>query len=51
MKLKSLDSFELLNDESIYVIMGGTVAESRKKDVSSAKGSDSYSKDHFHIKK
>ncbi len=46
MKLKSLTSFEVLNQESIHVIAGGASAESRKKDVSSTT-MDSASNDHF----
>jgi len=44
MKLKSLDSFELLNDRTICMIIGGNALDSSKKDVTSTSG-DSYSRD------
>ena len=47
MKLQSLNSFELLNKETILVVTGGTsAAESKKKDVTST-SQDSASGDHF----
>lgn len=47
MKLQSLTSFEVLNNETIHMITGGTaIAESKKKDVTSEK-QDSASNDHF----
>jgi hypothetical protein len=48
MKLQSLNTFELLNEETIHVITGGSAAAkpSKKKDVTSEK-QDSASNDHF----
>ena len=49
MKLKSLTSFELLNNETIHLITGGQAGrrdESKKKDVTS-ESQDSASNDHF----
>ena len=47
MKLQSLNSFELLNKETIHMVAGGTaVAESKKKDVTSDT-QDSASGDHY----
>jgi hypothetical protein len=48
MKLQSLQSFEVLNKETIHMITGGTAlaAESKKKDVTST-SQDSASNDHY----
>jgi len=48
MKLKSLNSFELLNDKTICMITGGNVTalDSKKKDITST-NHDSYKCDNF----
>ncbi len=46
MKLQSLKSFEVLNNETINLIAGGTARDSKKKDVTST-SQDSASNDHF----
>ncbi|WP_408045662.1 hypothetical protein [Tenacibaculum litopenaei] len=46
MKLQSLENVEVLNNETINVITGGSAEESKKKDVTST-SQDSASNDHF----
>ncbi|WP_408045665.1 hypothetical protein [Tenacibaculum litopenaei] len=46
MKLQSLENVEVLNNETINVIAGGSAQESKKKDVTST-SKDSASNDHF----
>ena len=46
MKLQSLKSFEVLNNETITLIVGGTARDSKKKDVNST-SHDSASGDTF----
>ncbi len=46
MKLQSLETLEVLNNETINVISGGSAQESKKKDVTST-SQDSASNDHF----
>jgi hypothetical protein len=46
MKLQTLKSFEVLNNETISLIAGGTARDSKKKDVTST-SHDSASNDTF----